>query len=83
MVQVRRRHGNFPVSTGKDYEHDQPTAMAHIGKFGANKCESQRLFTEYASDFTVDEGERMLRVMYADQADEIVRGGWKVIKQGP
>ncbi|AEO67444.1 uncharacterized protein THITE_2088932 [Thermothielavioides terrestris NRRL 8126] len=54
---VRRRHASFPVSTGKDYDHDQPTNMAHI-------------------DFTPEEGERMLRVMYPDQADEIIAGDW-------
>jgi len=27
---VRRRDATFPISTGKDYEHDQPTRMAHI-----------------------------------------------------
>ncbi|KAI0190347.1 hypothetical protein F4808DRAFT_453878 [Astrocystis sublimbata] len=57
---VRRRHKAFPVSTGNNYEHDQPTAMAHI-------------------DFTVDDGERMIRLMYPDQADEILQGGWNLI----
>ncbi|KAI0483544.1 hypothetical protein F4859DRAFT_473227 [Xylaria cf. heliscus] len=57
---VRRRHKAFPVSTGDDYEYDQPTAMAHI-------------------DFTVDEGERLIRLMYPDQADKILEGGWKLI----
>ncbi|KAK8084483.1 hypothetical protein PG997_005754 [Apiospora hydei] len=28
--QVRRRHRLFPISTGENYEHNQPTAMAHI-----------------------------------------------------
>ncbi|KAK7932513.1 hypothetical protein PG985_003225 [Apiospora marii] len=27
---VRRRHESFPISTGKDYEYNQPTSMAHI-----------------------------------------------------
>ncbi|XDG08251.1 hypothetical protein ABKA04_007866 [Annulohypoxylon sp. FPYF3050] len=54
---IRRRHNSFPISTGKNYEFDQPTAMAHV----------------------VDEGERMLRVMYPDKASEILKGGWKVI----
>ncbi|KAL4939105.1 hypothetical protein BDV06DRAFT_225337 [Aspergillus oleicola] len=27
---VRRRHESFPVSTGQNYEFDQPTSMAHI-----------------------------------------------------
>ncbi|KAI9733661.1 MAG: hypothetical protein M1834_003263 [Cirrosporium novae-zelandiae] len=27
---VRRRHSEFPISTGKNYKYDQPTAMAHI-----------------------------------------------------
>ncbi|KAM7183027.1 hypothetical protein V8F33_013855 [Rhypophila sp. PSN 637] len=27
---IRRRHPTFPVSTGRDYDHDQPTAMAHV-----------------------------------------------------
>lgn len=31
-LQVRRRHQTFPVSTGKNYINDQPTAMAHIGQ---------------------------------------------------
>ncbi|KAH6624107.1 hypothetical protein B0J18DRAFT_427297 [Chaetomium sp. MPI-SDFR-AT-0129] len=57
---VRRRHAGFPVSTGDDYDHDQPTTMAHI-------------------DFSTEEGERMLRVMYPDKAEEIIAGGWKLI----
>ncbi|MCJ1333295.1 hypothetical protein MMC10_009989 [Thelotrema lepadinum] len=27
---IRKRHADFPVSTGKSYEYDQPTSMAHI-----------------------------------------------------
>ncbi|KAM0236962.1 hypothetical protein ACHAP5_009202 [Fusarium lateritium] len=27
---VRKRHESFPISTGKEYEYDQPTALAHI-----------------------------------------------------
>ncbi|KAK8131606.1 hypothetical protein PG984_008044 [Apiospora sp. TS-2023a] len=27
---VRRRHESFPISTGEEYEYNQPTAMAHI-----------------------------------------------------
>lgn len=40
MLKVRRRHQSFPVSTGKDYEHDQPTTMAHIGKFHSMRVKS-------------------------------------------
>ncbi|KAK4197148.1 hypothetical protein QBC40DRAFT_267866 [Triangularia verruculosa] len=29
---VRKRHESFPISTGEEYEYDQPTALAHIGK---------------------------------------------------
>ncbi|KAF5011182.1 hypothetical protein FDECE_2668 [Fusarium decemcellulare] len=58
---VRRRHSKFPVSTGENYEHDQPTAMAHI-------------------DFTVREGERMLRTMFGDRAEDIISHPWKVVK---
>ncbi|KAJ3541339.1 hypothetical protein NM208_g4656 [Fusarium decemcellulare] len=57
---VRRRHRKFPVSTGENYEHDQPTAMAHI-------------------DFTVQEGERMLRIMFGDRAEDIISHPWKVV----
>jgi hypothetical protein len=31
LAQVRKRHESFPVSTGEEYEYDQPTALAHIG----------------------------------------------------
>lgn len=27
---IRRRHENFPISTGKDYDHLQPTSIIHI-----------------------------------------------------
>lgn len=30
-TQVRRRHSTFPVSTGEDWEHEQPTNLVHIG----------------------------------------------------
>ncbi|KAI1456284.1 hypothetical protein F4805DRAFT_233817 [Annulohypoxylon moriforme] len=75
---VRRRHENFPISIGKNYEYNQPTMMVHVGKsiITAN-CTS--LGTESALDFSVDEGERMLRVMYPDQGEEIIKGGWKVV----
>jgi hypothetical protein len=29
---LRRRHDIFPISTGKAYEFNQPTSIAHIGK---------------------------------------------------
>ncbi|KAL8731037.1 MAG: hypothetical protein Q9166_003688 [cf. Caloplaca sp. 2 TL-2023] len=29
---LRKRHPGFPISTGKAYEFDQPTSVAHIGK---------------------------------------------------
>jgi hypothetical protein len=28
---LRKRHPEFPVSTGESYEYDQPTSVAHIG----------------------------------------------------
>lgn len=31
-LQVRKRDKTFPVSTGNEYQYDQPTALAHIGK---------------------------------------------------
>lgn len=33
MRQIRKRHPMFPISTGKDYEHQQPTSVVHVGKF--------------------------------------------------
>ncbi|KAF4992470.1 hypothetical protein FGRMN_7141 [Fusarium graminum] len=57
---VRKRHKSFPISTGQDYEYDQPTALAHI-------------------DFTVEEVERMIRVLYGSRANEILQGGWQAI----
>jgi hypothetical protein len=30
--QVRRRHSQFPISTGKEFETLQPAALAHIGQ---------------------------------------------------
>ncbi|KAK1775514.1 hypothetical protein QBC45DRAFT_421917 [Copromyces sp. CBS 386.78] len=57
---VRRRHKSFPISTGKDYDYDQPTAMAHV-------------------DFTVEESEKMLRIMYPEFAEDIIKGGYKII----
>ncbi|CCC14295.1 hypothetical protein SMACR_08858 [Sordaria macrospora] len=27
---LRKRHESFPISTGEEYEYDQPTALAHI-----------------------------------------------------
>ncbi|KAK5995288.1 Fe(II)/2-oxoglutarate-dependent dioxygenase nvfI-like protein [Cladobotryum mycophilum] len=57
---VRRRHESFPVSTGEEYQYDQPTALAHI-------------------DFTVDEGERITKVLFGDRAGEVLRGRWQAI----
>ncbi|KAK6855172.1 CmcJ-like methyltransferase [Apiospora arundinis] len=57
---VRRRHESFPISTGKNYGHDQPTAMAHI-------------------DFTVHEGERMIRILFGQAANEVLQGRWQVM----
>ncbi|KAJ4251077.1 hypothetical protein NW762_011728 [Fusarium torreyae] len=57
---VRKRHESFPISTGKEYEYDQPTALAHI-------------------DFTVEEVERMINVLYGDRAGEILKGSWQAI----
>lgn len=31
MRQVRQRHPDFPVATGRDYGYDQPAQLAHIG----------------------------------------------------
>ncbi|PVH83071.1 hypothetical protein DL98DRAFT_558939 [Cadophora sp. DSE1049] len=57
---VRRRHSQFPISTGKEFETLQPAALAHV-------------------DFTVREGERLIEVMYGDQAIELLRGHWQII----
>ena len=27
---IRKRHAQFPISTGRRYEHDQPTSVAHV-----------------------------------------------------
>lgn len=32
MVKVRKRHPQFPISTGEDYEFLQPTSIVHVGK---------------------------------------------------
>ncbi|KAL8713802.1 MAG: hypothetical protein Q9225_006712 [Loekoesia sp. 1 TL-2023] len=29
---LRKRHPSFPISTGKAYDYDQPTSVAHIGR---------------------------------------------------
>lgn len=56
--------------------------MAHVGKVDNNEIEAPPQSVTYdASDFSVDEGERMLRTMYRHRAGEIIRGGWKIIKQ--
>ncbi|KAK7992997.1 tetratricopeptide repeat domain-containing protein [Apiospora saccharicola] len=57
---VRRRHESFPISTGENYGHDQPTAMAHI-------------------DFTVQEGERMIRILFGQAADKVLQGRWQIM----
>ncbi|KAH7380833.1 hypothetical protein BKA64DRAFT_697825 [Cadophora sp. MPI-SDFR-AT-0126] len=57
---VRRRHSQFPISTGKEFETLQPAALAHV-------------------DFTVREGERLIEVMYGEQAIELLRGHWQII----
>jgi len=30
---VRKRHSIFPVSTGEPYKYNQPTSMAHVGRY--------------------------------------------------
>ncbi|UKZ69038.1 uncharacterized protein TrAtP1_010051 [Trichoderma atroviride] len=57
---VRKRHESFPVSTGKEYQYDQPTALAHI-------------------DFTAKEGERIIRVLFGDRAEEVLKGRWQAV----
>ncbi|KAK6449910.1 hypothetical protein FP744_10006160 [Trichoderma asperellum] len=57
---VRKRHESFPVSTGKEYQYDQPTALAHI-------------------DFTAKEGERIIRVLFGDRAEEVLKSRWQAI----
>ncbi|KAL6895046.1 hypothetical protein GGI43DRAFT_424494 [Trichoderma evansii] len=57
---VRKRHESFPVSTGEEYQYDQPTALAHI-------------------DFTAKEGERIIRVLFGDRAEEVLKGRWQAI----
>ena len=32
---VRKRHPDFPSSTGESYEYDQPTSVAHVGQSDA------------------------------------------------
>lgn len=32
VTQIRRRYPTFPKSEGKDFEFEQPTALAHIGE---------------------------------------------------
>jgi hypothetical protein len=29
---IRKRHAQFPISTGETYEFEQPTTIAHVGK---------------------------------------------------
>lgn len=36
---VRKRHPDFPVSTGTSYEYDQPTSVAHIGQYRVRNCQ--------------------------------------------
>jgi len=57
---VRRRHASFPVSTGENYQYDQPTALAHV-------------------DFTKEEGERIIRILFGDRADDVLRGRWQAV----
>lgn len=30
-MQIRKRHEEFPISTGEDYEYLQPTSIIHVG----------------------------------------------------
>ena len=34
---IRKRHPQFPVSTGEDYDHLQPTSVVHIGEYRSKK----------------------------------------------
>ncbi|KAL6691219.1 hypothetical protein J3F84DRAFT_397748 [Trichoderma pleuroticola] len=57
---VRKRHESFPISTGEEYQYDQPTALAHI-------------------DFTSQEGERIIKVLFGDEAGKVLKGRWQAI----
>jgi hypothetical protein len=51
--------------------------MAHIGKTANSRpC----IILLFVVDFTVEEGERMLRTMYGEKADAILKDDWKVVK---
>lgn len=32
-LKVRKRHDIFPISTGEPYKYNQPTSIAHVGKY--------------------------------------------------
>ena len=36
--------------------------------------------TERFEDFTVEEGERITKVLFGDRAEEVLKGGWQAVK---
>lgn len=50
---IRRRHAEFPVSTGQEYEFAQPTSIAHVdATLDSTKQEMTKLFGDRAEDLT-------------------------------
>ena len=41
--QIRKREPSFPIATGKPYDYDQPTSVAHIGSFECARSRCQNL----------------------------------------
>ena len=77
---VRKRHETFPVSTGEEYDFDQPIALAHIGKVDSTVSVRGIMALIRKIDFTVEEGERIIKVLFGERADEVLKGRWQAIK---
>ncbi|RKK89168.1 hypothetical protein BFJ68_g16773 [Fusarium oxysporum] len=74
---VRRRHPNFPVSTGKEYRDQQPASLVHIGS--VNRALRAESIADSYLDFSLDEGIKMLNRLYGDRSDEILQHRWLII----
>lgn len=82
-IKIRKRHPQYPISTGEKYDYDQPTTVAHCGLKPRHLRRKHSPSLTYLTDTTVEEANVEVRRQRGEEADNLLKKRFQWIKCVP
>jgi len=67
-LKIRKRHPEFPISTGEDYDYLQPTSVVHIGKETPESLDNVELLNhaDFTPESALESSSQVLKVSHSN-----------------